>query len=115
MGSIPMRSRHLQPGVARPAAGPNALRCMRAVPPLQDHVLAAVRSFVVEQFCDGQGRHLRDDTGLVTTGLVDSAGVVELVQFLERRFDVVVADDEVNLDNFNTLGAMAALVAAKLG
>jgi acyl carrier protein len=83
--------------------------------PTRDQVLAVVRGFVADSFRDGRSEGLTPQTKLVTSGIVDSAGVVHLVEFLERRFGVTIADEEVGLDNFNTLAAVVELVAGKLG
>jgi acyl carrier protein len=83
--------------------------------PTRDQVLAVVRGFVADSFRDGHSDGLTPQTKLVTSGIIDSAGVVHLVEFLERRFGVTIADEEVGLDNFNTLAAIVELVAGKLG
>jgi acyl carrier protein len=44
---------------------------------------------------------------------LDSMAVVELVAALETRFSIVVDDDEVTAEVFETLGSLAALVDAK--
>jgi acyl carrier protein len=45
---------------------------------------------------------------------LDSMAVVELVAALEARFGIVVEDDEVTAEVFETLGSLAALVDDKL-
>jgi len=78
-------------------------------------ILAAIRAFVADAFRDGSGRGLTPDLALVTSGIIDSAGVVHVVEFLERTFGIVVADEDVGLANFDSLSAMTELVATKLG
>jgi acyl carrier protein len=81
--------------------------------PTRAEILAEVRSFVARWFRDGREDGLDDLTPLVTSGIVDSAGVLEVVEFLERRFGIDVADDDVSLRNCNTLAALADLVGRK--
>ena len=81
--------------------------------PARDDAVSAIRGFVVTTFRDGWGQGITATTPLVTSGIVDSAGVLELVDFLERRFAIRIADEDVTLDHFNTLAALAALVAAR--
>jgi acyl carrier protein len=45
---------------------------------------------------------------------LDSMAVVELAAALEERFDIVVDDDDVTGEVFETLGTLAAFVEAKL-
>ena len=74
------------------------------------NVLAVIRTFVADWFRDGKVEGLEDDTPLVTSGIVDSAGVLEVVEFLERRFGVQVLDSDISLGNCNTLRGLSDLV-----
>lgn len=76
-------------------------------------VLAEIRTFIANWFRDGRDEGLAADTPLVTSGIVDSAGVVEVVEFLERRFGVRLVDEDVSLRNCNTLAALTDLVLAR--
>ena len=46
------------------------------------------------------------DTSFLDAGIIDSVGVLELLQFLEQEFKVHVADEELipaNLDSINSV------------
>lgn len=45
----------------------------------------------------------------------DSMAVVAVITMLEEEFGITIGDDEVSAENFETLGALAALVAGKTG
>jgi acyl carrier protein len=83
-------------------------------PPRPAAILAEIRTFVATWFRDGRDDGLEPDTPLVTSGIVDSAGVVEVVEFLERRFGVRVGDDDISLRNCNTLQGLTDLVVGRL-
>ena len=74
------------------------------------NILPEIRQFVANWFRDGKEDGLEDDTPLVTSGIVDSAGVLEVVEFLERRFGVEVRDADISLGNCNTLQGLTELV-----
>lgn len=74
-------------------------------------IFAEIRTFVAAWFRDGREDGLEAETPLVTSGIVDSAGVVEVVEFLERRFGVRVGDGDISLRNCNTLQGLTELVA----
>lgn len=76
-------------------------------------VLSEIRTFVAQWFRDGREEGLEADTPLVTSGIVDSAGVVEVVEFLERRFAVRLGDDDISLRNCNTLRGLSELVLSR--
>jgi acyl carrier protein len=82
--------------------------------PEPKNVLAEIRSFVANWFRDGKEDGLEEDTPLVTSGIVDSAGVIEVVQFLEKQFRVSVGDTDVSLANCNTLRGLTELVKRRL-
>ena len=82
--------------------------------PARANVQAELRAFVADWFRDGLQDGLEADTPLVTSGIVDSAGVMEVVDFLERRFGVRVGDQDLSLANCNTLRGLTELVQAKM-
>jgi acyl carrier protein len=53
------------------------------------------------------------DQPLVQSGLVDSTGLLEIVGFLESRFGVHAADEELIADNFGTIATIAKFVMSK--
>ena len=55
------------------------------------------------------------DADLVTAGLLDSLGLVELFLLLEERFGVTVTLDDITLDDFRAVSSIAAFVARKQG
>jgi methoxymalonate biosynthesis acyl carrier protein len=59
------------------------------------------------------GREVPPDEQLIENGVLTSLQTVELVTFLEERFDVLVEDDEFDEENFGSVGAIASLVASK--
>lgn len=50
------------------------------------------------------------DTDLFAAGGMSSLFAMQLVMFLESTFDVEIDGDDLKLDNFRTINAMAALV-----
>jgi acyl carrier protein len=56
---------------------------------------------------------LRDEDDLLNLGVIDSIGFVELVGEVEERYGLTIADDEIVEENFGSVNAIAAFVAAK--
>ena len=77
-------------------------------------VAAEVRAYIVERFLFGQGgESLSSDESLLESGTVDSTGVLEVVMFLEQRFGVKTADEELVPDNLDSIQKIAAFVRRK--
>lgn len=58
--------------------------------------------------------HLGDDTQLIESGIIDSLGIMKLLQYLEESFSIRIADDELRPENFETPGTIVSLVEKKL-
>ena len=71
-----------------------------------------LREFVGRFF---RGHDLQDGEDLFATGYVNSMFAMQLVQFVESEFGVAVESDDLDLDNFRSIDALAAFVERKLG
>ena len=61
------------------------------------------------------GREVSPDEPLIENGVLTSLQTVELVTFLEERFDIIVEDEEFDEENFGSVETIASLVASKTG
>lgn len=55
------------------------------------------------------------ETDLIRTGRLDSVGLVDLLLRLERQYGVHVEMDDLEIDQFRSLGTITAFVAARTG
>jgi methoxymalonate biosynthesis acyl carrier protein len=60
-------------------------------------------------------REVANDEELISAGVLTSLQTVELVLFLDQHFGIDITDDEFVEENFNTVDAIARLVASKRG
>jgi acyl carrier protein len=74
-----------------------------------------VRQFIIENFYISNPAEVADDTLLVTAGLVDSTGMLEIVTFLETEFGIRIADHETTPENLESIARIAAFVVRKQG
>ncbi len=70
-----------------------------------------IRAFIVESFLVDD---FPEDASFLRTGIIDSMGMARLVTFLEEAFQIALADDELVLDNLDSLERVAAFVGRKL-
>ncbi len=74
-----------------------------------------LKQFVVSNFMMGMpAQSLGDDDSFLERSIIDSTGVLELVNFLEEEFSITVRDDELLPENLDTLNALEGFVARKL-
>ena len=74
-----------------------------------------VREFITTNFYVADPAALKDDQSLLETGVVDSTGVLEIVQFLETEFGVKVEDTEILPENVDSIARLTAFIAKKKG
>jgi acyl carrier protein len=80
----------------------------------QDHVADRTRAFIRESFLYARPDFpLDDDADLLAAGIIDSMGVMELIEFLDREFQVEVDDDDITEENLGTVSAIARYVAGR--
>lgn len=72
-----------------------------------------IRQFIVENFFVGDPLQIADDTLLVSTGVIDSTGMLEMIAFLEESFGIAIADHEMTPENLESIERIAKFVARK--
>lgn len=73
-----------------------------------------VREFLRENFpLSADGVMLAPDDSLIEVGVIDSTGVLELIGFIEERYEVEIADEEVLPENLDSIAAITRFVGEK--
>lgn len=73
-----------------------------------------IREFILSQFMDGcDPDELQDDLSLERSHLVDSAGTLEVIMYLEETFGIVVDTDDATPENFDTINGLVSFVERK--
>ncbi|RMF74112.1 MAG: acyl carrier protein [Acidobacteria bacterium] len=71
-----------------------------------------VEQFIRDNFFF-EGDRLDADASFLETGIIDSTGVLELVAFLEERYGIKVADQDLTPENLDSLARIEAFVEKK--
>jgi acyl carrier protein len=69
----------------------------------------AVREFIAKDL-GREVQRVTDADSLLEGGILDSLGVLALVGFIEKRYGIVVTEDEMMPENFDSIDAIAAFV-----
>ncbi|MGW0249795.1 acyl carrier protein [Nocardia goodfellowii] len=73
---------------------------------------AKIREFLSRYISVGE---VTDDEDLFTRGHINSLLMVQLVLFVEKELATPVEDDDLDIDNFRSIEAIATFVGAKAG
>jgi acyl carrier protein len=69
-----------------------------------------IRDFVVDTFLFGEAEDLRDDDSLLEKGVIDSTGVLEIIQFIERDLRLNFNDADIVPENIDGIERLANFV-----
>ncbi len=73
-----------------------------------------IRNFIIENFFYGQDdQTLNDDASFLQNGIIDSTGVLELVSFLQEKYAIHIADDELIPENLDSLSKVESFIMKK--
>jgi len=74
-----------------------------------------IRSYLLSHAADSEVSEIRDDESLLEAGVIDSAGMVDLIAYLEGTFGIAIDEDDMVPENFDSVSAIAAYVDDKVG
>jgi acyl carrier protein len=75
-----------------------------------------IKEFIVENFLFGEGgEDLKDSDSFLEKGIIDSTGVLELVEWIEESFEIKVEDEELIPENLDSIENLAAYIKRKRG
>ncbi len=78
-------------------------------------VTTVVRQYILENHLPGQpDSALPEDAPLLTTGILDSIGVLGLINFLESRYQIEFLPRELDLRRLETPRTIGEVVGRKL-
>jgi acyl carrier protein len=73
-----------------------------------------VRRFIIDDLrWGGTADELPDDLPLIKAGVLDSLGILMLVQFLESTYDIVIDDGDVTPTHLGSLASIERYVESK--
>jgi acyl carrier protein len=79
-------------------------------------VSADIEQFILSELTQGRGiTEIDPQENLLSKGIVDSHGVMELVGFLEERYGITVGDEDLSPENFENVASIEAYVQRKNG
>jgi acyl carrier protein len=84
--------------------------------PTKQEIETPIREFIASSLLySSEGFKYADDASLLREGIIDSLGVVELVEFLQKQFNLKIEQQEVRPENFDSVAKLAAFVRRKNG
>jgi len=80
---------------------------------LESATVQQIRAFIVENFLLGKDSGFDNSESLLESGIIDSTGIMLVVAFLEERFGIAIADDDLVADNLDSVDCISRFVERK--
>jgi len=73
-----------------------------------------LHEFIIKNLYYAEDNPITEDDSFLETGVVDSMGVMELVAFVQSEFGLEVTQQEMVVENFDSIRKLANFVRRKL-
>ena len=74
-----------------------------------------ISQFIIKNFVlNDQKEKLDENISLYEKGIIDSTGVLELVDFLEEKFEIKIEDEELVPDNLDSINKISKFIQRKI-
>ena len=81
---------------------------------MESQVANDLRAFIASAYLFGdQSRMPSDAVSLLESGILDSTGVLELIEYLEEKYRISVADTETVPENLGSIANVTRYIIAK--
>lgn len=83
---------------------------------MESLIASQLKEFIASAYLFGDEDRMPGDTdSLLATGVLDSTGVLELIEFLEERYRFAVLDTEAVPENLGSIAGLTQYVLSKRG
>ena len=82
--------------------------------PITSDPAVVLREFILKRFPLARKRQIGNSDPLLESGLLDSMGVLEVVTFLEESYSIIISDEDLVPEKFQTIDCIAAFVQSKV-
>ena len=81
----------------------------------QGNVKTKLKEFLITNFLfSDEGIQFNDDDSFLEKGIIDSTGILELIEYLEDTYTITIEDDELIPENLDSINQVEAFITRKL-
>ena len=89
---------------------------MAQIKPLNiEDISNQIRQFIINNYLFGNEKDMVEkNDSFLENGVIDSTGILELIEFIEQTFNIEVKNDELVPENFDSLNNVSNYLLKKL-
>jgi acyl carrier protein len=69
---------------------------------------AILMEYIKQELAKGRSKAIDENDDLLSAGILDSLGILQLAAFVEERFGIKVPDQDIAYENFHSVNALAS-------
>ncbi len=81
---------------------------------MTDQIMQTLSAYIASKIIRQPKRVVKPDEPLLSNGLIDSFSLVDLSLFIEKEFNVLIDNTELNRETFDTLAQLAQLILSRM-
>ena len=74
-----------------------------------------IKGFIITKFPIARKTNITYEVSLLDSGIVDSLGVLEVVNYLVENHEIEIDEDDLMPENFNSIQSIADFIQKKKG
>ncbi|WP_179349367.1 acyl carrier protein [Winogradskyella pacifica] len=72
-----------------------------------------IKNYIIESTFDDVEK-IKDATLIFEEGILDSMGLLFLIEFLQEEFNLTTSDEELVVENFQSINSIIAFIESKM-
>ena len=80
-----------------------------------DEAKIKIKEIIIETMDGMVPEDINEKTKLITSGFLDSFGIISMLEVLEETFDVTIPLEDLELSTFETIDNIAAMINQQKG
>ncbi len=82
----------------------------------KERVIADVKQFIIDNFMFGnESEKISTEESFMENGIIDSTGILELIDFTEETYGISIEDNELLPENLDSLDNISRFILLKKG
>lgn len=73
----------------------------------------SIRQYILQELIRDPDYPLRDDEGIITSGLMDSFALAELAVYIETAFSIYIPDPDLTVEKMDSINQIVEQIALK--
>jgi acyl carrier protein len=78
-----------------------------------NNIQREIHNYIIDKILFGNDEKLDEDLSFQESGILDSTGFLELITFVEEKFELEISDRELIPENFDSLRKISGFVQSK--